>query len=375
MRKINILFIQPLFYNPTLPNFKDRFELLSDKCCGHIISISDKKYDGLKFGEFTYHALPYISNKVIRYPYYIIKNISIAIRAHKAQKFDYIHSYDPIFFGFSATLINLFIRAKVIIEVNSHLKTAPFMLKTGISIKMKKIIFMFLVKISFRNAHIIKILNRKHLEEWQALIGNKHIIMFEDFVPTHIFNSLKSHDEKYVLFLGHPFYLKGVDILIKAFLNIADKFPEYRLKIVGHCHGGEKEREEYIKMANGNRKIEIHKPVFYNEAVNLVQKCTFLVLPSRSDAMPRVLIEAMSCGKAMIGSRVGGIPDLIKHGVNGFLFESENVNDLADKMQSLLESVELREKMGKRSLELVNERYSSLKYVEKFVKMVEDLDE
>ena len=119
-KKINILFIQGLFYDPTQPNFKDRFEMLSEKCCGHVISISDPRYDGLRFGEFTYHALPYIKNKFVRYVSYTLRIMSLGTRLNRMKKFDYVHSYDPIFFGLSGVLIKLLTGVRLIVEVNGH---------------------------------------------------------------------------------------------------------------------------------------------------------------------------------------------------------------------------------------------------------------
>ena len=64
--------------------------------------------------------------------------------------------------------------------------------------------------------------------------------------------------------------------------------------------------------------------------------CSLFVLPSRTEAMGRVLLEAMACKKPIIASNVGGIPEIIKDGYNGLLFESENVDDLAEKIRLVL---------------------------------------
>jgi glycosyltransferase involved in cell wall biosynthesis len=165
--------------------------------------------------------------------------------------------------------------------------------------------------------------------------------------------------------MGHPFYRKGVDVLIKAFLKVSDKFPGMKLKIVGHCPN-EQEKARYVEMAGGNARVEILNPVFYDDAVKLIQDCTFFVLPSRSEAMGRVLIEAMACGKAVIGSNVGGIPDVIKDGENGLLFNSGDVDDLAKKMDTLLSNRGLMDAMGKRGAEIVDKKFSSKRYVENF---------
>ena len=159
-------------------------------------------------------------------------------------------------------------------------------------------------------------------------------------------------------------------MLIKAFLEISDHFPNFRLKVVGHCHGRERERLHYRAMALGNDRVEILEPVLYDQAVKFIQSCTFLVLPSRTEATGRVLIEAMAAGKPVVGSNVGGIPDIIDNEINGFLFERCDVDDLARKIDILLSDGEMRSSMGRESLRIVSDRLSSHQYVDKFYSMI-----
>ena len=105
------------------------------------------------------------------------------------------------------------------------------------------------------------------------------------------------------------------------------------MKIVGYCPEG---FHYYKSLAKGNENIEFHKPVFYDEVVKLMAACSLFVLPSRTEAMGRVLLEAMACKKPIIASNVGGIPNVIKDGYNGLLFKSEKVDDLADKIRLVL---------------------------------------
>jgi glycosyltransferase involved in cell wall biosynthesis len=370
--KKRILFIQPLFYDPTLPNFKDRFEMLSQFFEGDIISSTDnpKKYDGLYFGNFQYHAQPYVRNKIKRYLHHYWFSINLAIRLSKKKPYDYVHSYDPLARGFLALIIKIFIKAKLITEINGHLKTAGFIKSSSIASKIKKLFINLTSSVVLMNSDIIKPLNKKIEEEWCHTFNKKALVkVFPNFVPTHIFDPNNNKDDNYILFIGHPYYLKGVDILIAAFLKIADLYPTYNLKIIGHCN--EKDFDYYLRMGGGNNRIEITNPVFFDKAVELFRHCTFFVLPSRSEAMGRVLVEAMASGKPVIGSRVGGIPEIIEDGINGFLFEPENVNDLADKMAVLLSNKVLRDEMGINSSKIVQDRLSSKHYITNFFKMFE----
>lgn len=374
MSKKNIIFIQPLFYQPNLPNFKDRFEMLSIYYKGHVFSITDdnRKFNDIKFNEFSYHAIKYISNKTYRYLYYSIFIIVSAIKIKLKEKIDFIHSYDPIFFGFVAVVLKWFTGSRLIVEINGHLLKDGFLERNNFKTDIKRKIFKILIKFSIANADIIKLLNNKQIDELGEMIIGKNIVMYHDFVPTHVFEPYKYADDRFILFIGSPFYRKGIDILIKSFLKISCQYPDVKLKIVGHCSGGDSEKNIFVEMAKGNSNVQILDPVPYDEAIQLIQNCTFFVLPSRSEALGRVLIEAMAAGKAIIGSRVGGIPAVIEDGKNGYLFESENVDDLALKMANLLCDLELRERMGSCGLEMVQDKFSSQKYVECFREMLEE---
>ena len=78
--RTNIMFVLPLFYDPTLPNFKDRFEVISERCTGHVFAPSDMKCDGARFGSFTYHGMPLVRNRAFKYVYQIARIVAVGLR-------------------------------------------------------------------------------------------------------------------------------------------------------------------------------------------------------------------------------------------------------------------------------------------------------
>ncbi|MCF8050007.1 MAG: glycosyltransferase family 4 protein [Desulfobacterales bacterium] len=88
------------------------------------------------------------------------------------------------------------------------------------------------------------------------------------------------------------------------------------------------------------------------------------VLPSRNEGMGRVLVEAMAAGKPVIGSRTGGIHDLIRHGENGYLFGTGNAAELAKGILTLAEDADLRKRMGERGREMA-QQYSTKSMIKK----------
>lgn len=167
-------------------------------------------------------------------------------------------------------------------------------------------------------------------------------------------------DERFVLFLGFPWYLKGVDLLIEAFRRIADTVPGVRLRLVGHFP----DREQLERRAAGEPRISIEKAVKAPVAHDLISRCSVLVLPSRTEAMGRVLLEAMAAGKPIVASRVDGIPHFVTHEQNGLLFECGDVGDLARQLQRVLTDRELAHRLGDTGHAMVRERWSERRFQE-----------
>jgi glycosyltransferase involved in cell wall biosynthesis len=190
--------------------------------------------------------------------------------------------------------------------------------------------------------------------------------VFPDFVATALVPADRGR-EGFILFLGFPWRLKGVDILIRAFNQVSPEFPDIVLKIVGHCPDPSPFRE----LAGGNPRVELHhRSLPHHEAMDLMSRCDFFVLPSRTEGMGRVIHEAWAAGKAVVGSSVDGIPHYIQHGVNGLLFPSEDAEELARALKALLEDPDEARRMGSNGRQLVETRFGEGNYARCFFEMV-----
>ncbi len=86
------------------------------------------------------------------------------------------------------------------------------------------------------------------------------------------------------------------------------------------------------------------------EVARALDESTLLLLPSRSEGLPRIVIEAFCRGRPVVGTRSGGIPDIVKDGVNGVLVEPEDPAALADAIVSVLSEHELQEELAEGAL-------------------------
>jgi glycosyltransferase involved in cell wall biosynthesis len=100
----------------------------------------------------------------------------------------------------------------------------------------------------------------------------------------------------------------------------------------------------------------------HREAIGLINRCHALLLPSRTEGMGRVLLEAMAASKPLVGARVDGIPRIIRHDQNGLLFESGNASDLARQLEKLLGDPAYARRLGENAWTDVHERLSPAAY-------------
>jgi glycosyltransferase involved in cell wall biosynthesis len=272
----------------------------------------------------------------------------------KKEKIDLVITYDPLKTGLIGTMICRLIRAKLAPEING-VYTSPAQWidsPNNLSTEIKKICYKVIMRYVLKRSDGIRLLYKGQIDSLREVVKGKIIRDFPCFVPIDNFYNIRENKE--VLFIGFPFKIKGVDILVKAFKIIANDYPAWKLKILG-WFPNPKELNEAI---DGHPQICHHPPVKYNEIPEHIGSCAIFVLPSRSEAMGRVLVEAMAAGKPRIGSNVDGIPTVINDGVDGLLFESENVDDLADKLSILMSNADLRHKLGRAGEIRAKEKFS-----------------
>jgi len=138
--------------------------------------------------------------------------------------------------------------------------------------------------------------------------------------------------------------IKGPMHLLKAMEDVRQAHPETSLVYVGKGDLETELRAEVRKTGVSDRVMFLG---WRNDIPEIMQLLDVFVLPSLNEGMGRVLVEAMAAGKPIVASRAGGIPDLVRHGRNGFLVEAGNVDDLSAAIKKLLSNKEMREEMGK----------------------------
>ena len=142
---------------------------------------------------------------------------------------------------------------------------------------------------------------------------------------------------------------KGQDIFVEALQQLPpDLQSRAEFKIVGRVMASEF-AAKVSAAAQGMKGLSIDSEVSHAEALEVLRQSDVLVCASRDEAMPMTMIEAMSLGKAIISTDVGGIAEVIVDGENGLLVQAENVRELAGAIAGLIERPKLVLELGKRA--------------------------
>lgn len=287
------------------------------------------------------------------------------------KKVDTIITQSPLIEGFIASILKKIFKKELIIEVHGDWELAPFLSKKRKFMSFQKKFTPILARFSFQNADKIRVISNYLREKVQKIAPQKSYFVFPTFTDINLF--LEEKDIKYnnfILFVGALEEVKGVEYLIEAFAKINSEFPEFKLIIIGD--GSQKDKLKILSSNLGlKNEVEFKGKLSLKETKNIMKDCYFLVLPSLSEGLGRVLMEAMALKKAVVGSNVGGIPDLIKDNHNGFLTEPKNINDLSQKLETLLNDRNLTIKMGERGKEIVEKNFSNERYIEKYIQMID----
>ena len=189
--------------------------------------------------------------------------------------------------------------------------------------------------------------SNKSAEQLRNICRTADISVLPNAIDTSIFDrpfERNPDDGKIrLLFVGAVGKLKGERDLVAAIANLRDKIPQLRISILGY---GAESMIEYCRKLKVTDLIEHLGPVPMTERVSFFQKCDIFVLPTYAEAMPISVIEAMAAGLPTIATTVGGIPELIDDGVNGFLVRPGDIEMLSAKIEILANDSDLRRKMG-----------------------------
>ena len=163
-----------------------------------------------------------------------------------------------------------------------------------------------------------------------------------------------------ILFAGEVGERKGAYDLLAVMPRLILKFPQVIVRFAGN--GNLEKIQQVIKSLKIEDHVELAGWVSSEKLIEFYYQSVLFVLPSYHEGLPMAILEAMACGLAVVSSRVGGIPELIREGENGFLIDPGDHGALEEALSALLADPVLREQMGQNNIQKIRDEYEMSAY-------------
>ena len=209
-----------------------------------------------------------------------------------------------------------------------------------------------------KKADMVIALSQDWKKKFDLIFSLKNCVVLENGINVERLKLAVSdpseHPHSFVM-LGRLGERKGTYDLIEAIENVAKKVPDIKCYLAGD--GDIDKCSSIIKEKHLENNISIEGWVDFDKKLKLLKQSSVLVLPSYNEGLPMAILEGMACGKAIISTTVGAIPEVVKE-ENGILIEPGDIKKLTDALLCFGSDETLTRNMGIRNINLINEKFS-----------------
>ena len=206
-------------------------------------------------------------------------------------------------------------------------------------------------------------------------IPSKKVTVIPNILDTTHFSpkNVEDNDTFTILHVGRFERVKGVETLIKGFILLARKYSNIQLINIGKPRGKSFKRcMTMLKKDNLTEKVIFPGFVDYVDLPSYYAKADIVVVPSEIyESFSYTVAQGMACGKPVIASNIGGIPETMNYGDAGLLFEPGNVDQLTDIMEKLYLDNNLRKDFGVKARSFIHNYCSMETLKPKYLKFYE----
>ncbi len=176
--------------------------------------------------------------------------------------------------------------------------------------------------------------------------------------------SASSESGSYALFFGRLIDEKGVDVLLHAAAIAAD----VPVVIVGD--GPDRDRLQSMAQALGCSNVTFMGEKWGDDMDRIIAACRYVVVPSLwHENFPYVILQSLAMGKPVVGSDRGGIPEMVRHGETGYVFDPDDASQLARYMGILANDDDEVARMGRRAKNLVDDEYNDVRFYDQLMQI------
>ncbi len=329
-----------------------------------------KKYQNLAWGAGLLSNIKRSNLAKLQLPSFMLSEIINMNKLIKKEKIRLIHAHWIIPSGLLAVILKKMHNIPVVVSVHG---SDIFSLKGPISRLIQRYVIencdVCTANSSATKEEIIKKLKIK--KDIKVIPMGVDMKQFAKKKGKKLLRKYKNNDKnnKILLFVGRLAEQKGLQYLIKALPLVLKKYPETKLLVVGEG-SYKKELTGLASKLDLGKSIAFIGALPHSELAGYYKIADALILPSISgEGLGIVLAEAIAAGTPVIGTKTGGIPDIIKDRETGLLVRKKDEKDIADKISALLSNQRLRATLVKNGQKHIRKNLSWDVVVKKFEKV------
>ena len=209
----------------------------------------------------------------------------------------------------------------------------------------------------FKKATVVRCLTRSDLQEITRYgCPVEKVKVVPNAVDTEFFRPSVREEDRMIVWAGRFVPEKGLEYLVNAARIVSSQHTDAVFTLIGE--GNMKPRiEALIEKACLSGRFLLPGSLSRRDLLKMFQRASVFAFPSLKEGMPYSLLEAMSCGKAIVGSDIPGINDVVTHGYDGLLVPPRDGKAIAQAISTLMHDRHLRTTLGRNARKTVVEKH------------------
>lgn len=338
----------------------------------HFISSSMPFRLNKVYPNIYFHEVEVNQYSVFKYPPYDLALASKMAEVAQREKLDLIHAHYAIPHAVCAFLAKQMVSPSLKIVTTLH--------GTDITVLGEDSSLTELIKFAIEKSDCVTAVSDALIEQTNQLINpDKDICTVYNFIDEREYHrkdvgNLKqdygiSDDEKVIIHVSNFRQVKRVQDVVRTFKRIHERIPS-KLLLVG-------DGPDMRNVSQLVKELNLEDAVLFlgkqDNVAELYSISDLKLLFSEKESFGLVLLEAMACGVPCIGTRIGGIPEVIEDGVTGYICELGDVETAASKAVQLLSDQQLHQQISRGALQAVNQKFHSTEIVNQYEQLYYNL--
>jgi glycosyltransferase involved in cell wall biosynthesis len=210
-------------------------------------------------------------------------------------------------------------------------------------------------------------INQSNLNK--IIIAHRHFVDFTKFMIKKRINERAN----VIGYIGRFAEEKGILNLVKSIPLVLNRRKDIYFVLCGEGELSD-EIKKIVQRESLGKNVKLTGLISHIDVPNFLNNFKLLVLPSYTEGLPNIVLEAMACGTPVLATPVGAIPDIIKDGKTGFLIKSNDPKNIADKIVELLDKYELLEEVSMNAYNYVKENFNYEKTLESWRRILKQME-